>query len=537
MQTNHRFPILAGYLLGCAAALMVPSIRSEESFLALGKVGSNGTLASSASRAGAAVVSSRLGAGSYEVSIVQMGAFQNADIDDHVVQAGIESNASSDVGITANIASITDDTLVIQFHTADLENVGTPDDPVSVDQAFYFAVRNSPFSAKIDGDSRHLLAVGVCDEPSYSLPTHVAVGGGTLRASRSSTGNIELSFEQAGAFANDEGDDYLIFLTSLEGGTEDEILRGGVTSTLLDSSVTFTVRNDDVQANPAGNAGVPADGDFAFAIFRATAAQKTGVPASRLIALTASVAGSDGSKKNGSASRPGSTVISTRSSQGVYTVQLVSPGAFRNTQGKEFAPIVTVRGELLDRVASAQCSVINEDTLQVTVRIKDVQVSGQAEGVLVDNDFDIVVYDLDAEYGADLAIGSSKSPAALRYFGRHGREFVTLKLRDTDWGKFYIGAENIGRSLDGMEVSVGYDPIVKERYFQLGRSRLNVTAKVRVGGIPISFIRPGERILIEGRVRYKSAKERDPIKKYFTGFSSISYSRSPGTTYIRVLPK
>lgn len=536
MQSTSALSTLAGSLLWIAGSLYSPSVRSAESFLALGKVESTGSLASYSARSGASVVSSRLSAGLYQVSIVQSGAFQGKGIDDYVIEAGIESVALGDAGITATVDSITNDTLVVHFQTADLENSGSPNDAVAVDQAFFFAVRESPDSGSIEGETRHLLAVGRLGGSGSLESQHVAVGGGTLRGARDSTGNYELSLERPGAFANDDADDYLILLTSLEGGSEDVIPRGEVKSTLLSGSVSFTIRNHDVQANPAGNAGVPADGDMAFAIYQIRASEKVGVPASRLAALTASVAGNDGSKINGASSRPGSTLLSARGSTGLYTVTLVSPGAFRGSFFRDFAPIVTIRGGLSDRVASAQTAVINEDTLQVTVQIKDVQVSGQAEGVLADNDFDLVVYDLDAEYGSDLAVGTRRSPAALRSFGSARRQIANVSLRGTDWGKFYIGAESTGRSVDVFSITMSYDASAKERYYLLGKRRINISAKVRTEA-PLSLLNPGERIYIEGGVRYKSVKERKLIKKFITGFSHYFLGHSSEPAYIRIRPR
>ncbi len=537
MAVSQSPATLVPALIAIALALFGTEARSAETFLALGKVESTGSLASYSARSGASVVSTRLSAGLYQVSIVQSGAFQGKGMDDYVIEAGIESVALGDAGITATIDSITNDTLVVHFQTADLENSGSPNDAVAVDQAFFFAVRESPDSGSIEGETRHLLAVGLVNGSGFLERPHIAVGGGTLLSVREAAGNYDLSLERPGAFANDAADDYLILLTSLENGTEDAIPRGEVKSTLLDGSVSFTIRNHDLQANPAGNAGVPADGDMAFAVYQIRASEMAGVPASRLVALTASVAGTDGSKINGASSRPGSTVLSARSSTGVYTVTLVSPGAFRGSTNGDFAPIVTLRGELLDRVASAQCSVINEDTLQVTVRIKDVQVSGQAEGVLADNDFDLVVYDLDAKYASDLAVGTRRAPAALRYFGKQGKQIATVNLRSTDWGKFYVGAENTGRSVDGVVVFVGYQEAIKEQYFLLGRRRINVTAKIRQGVNPVAVVRPGERIYMEGGVRYKSAKERTPTRKFISGSSGFSSNRSLEYPLVRIRPR
>lgn len=513
--------------------------RSSETFVALGKVASTGSLASYSARSGASVVSSRLSSGLHQVSVVQSGAFQGKGVNDFVIEAGIPSVALGDAGITATIDAITNDTLVLHFQTADLENSGSPNDAVAIDQAFFFVVRESTGSSTFGGESRHLLAVGRLRGAGFLDLPHVAVGGGTLRVTRESTGILELSLERTGGFPNDTNDDFLIMLTSLEGGTEDAVPRGEVKSTLLDGSVVFTLRNHDVQANPAGNAGVPADADMAFAIYQIRATEMKGLPASRLVALTASVAGNDGSRINGAGSRPGSTVLSARVSTGVYTVTLVAPGAFRASRMQDFAPIATIRGGLLDRVASAQTAVINADTLQVTVRVKDLQSSGQAEGVFADNDFDLVVYDLDANYALDLAVGTRRSPAALRHFGRDRKQTATLNLEGKDWGKFYIGVENTGRSLDGKTVSVSYQEAIKEQYFLLGKRRINVTAKIVRGDSPVAVLRPGERIYLEGGVRYKSAKERTPTVKFVYGVSGTSfyYNRSLETPRIRIFPR
>ena len=217
-------------------------------------------------------------------------------------------------------------------------------------------------------------------------------------------------------------------------------------------------------------------------------------------------------------------------------MRLVSPGAFQNTLAREFAPFVTVRGELLDRVASAEYSVIDEDTLQITVRIKDVQASGQAEGVLVDNDFDIVVCDLNAAYHADLAVSNRRDPTSFRSFGSLTNPLMTLKPRDTRWERFYIGSENTGKSLDGLKFRPISSRLHEERYFDLGRGRLNITANVRTGQVAVSGMRPGERAYIECNVRFKVG--RPPIRhaKWITGYSAFSQRSIDETIVIRLLP-
>lgn len=520
MQPPIHFSTLAGCLLWIAATFPAPSAFSAESFLALGKVGANGAIASSASRSGAAVVSSRVGVGSYNVSIVHSGAFQNANPDHYVIEAGIASSSSSDIGITASVLSLGNDALVIRFRTADLETSGSPDDPVAVDQAFYFIIRDSPDSGTTPGDSRHLLATGLYKEIFFTLP-QLCVGGGRLFALRNSAGDVELSLENPGGFVKDKPDDYLIFATSTKSGVEDEILRAEVKSTLLNSSVTFTIRNDDVQAGSPGNAGTPVDGEFSFAIYRIDRARTTGVPPSKLIALRASVDGSDGSKKNGSGSLPGSSVISSRSSEGIYLVKLVKPGAFQ-TGDDQYAAMVAVRGDLLDRVGSARAHAINENTLQIIVWIKDVQSSGQAEGVLVDNDFDLVVYDFKSAYGVDMAVGTRPSAGSMRTFGSRANQFVTLKLRGTRWGSFFIGYENTGRTVDVLRVFPGYIGGIYERYFHLGPTRRNISANVRRSEIALTDQRPGQRTYIKGEIRYRSMKKRIRFSKSMRGQSALA---------------
>lgn len=535
MRSFSQLPRFAGFFLWIAVALSSHPVRSEDSFLAMGKVKSDGSLASSVGRKGAVVASSRIREGIFEVSIIQSGAFQNASVDDYVIESGIESGSTSDIGISASVTSVGNDMLSVRFYTADLEDSASPDDPVPVDQAFYFVIRVSPESATIEGISRHLVAVGNFSG-TFTNFIPLSVRGEAFRITRQSAGRIELYLEKNGAFHDDELDDYLVFLTSMKAGTEDEILSGKVENAVLDSAVGFAFRNDDVQSIPAEDDGVPRDGFISFAIYHMDDAETTKAPDSRLIAFMASVAGNDGSRKNGATSRPASSVITNRSSQGVYTVRLVSPGAFPNPSAREFAPMVTVRGGLLDRAASAEYSVIDEDTLQVTVRIKDVQASGQTEGVLVDNDFDIVVYELNAAYHADLALSDRRNPGSFRTFGNLANPLMTLRPAEKRWERFYVGSENAGRSLDGLRFRSFVNLNHEDRYFDLGRGRLNITAAVRSGLVAVSGIRPGERAYLECGLRFKVG--RPPLRhtKWITGYSAFSQRPIDESVRVRLLP-
>lgn len=544
MKVRSSALISSGSFLWIAVALSFSNALSQESLIGIGNVNSDGTLGASSSPSGATISSSRLAEGSYEVSINQSGAFAGLDVEDFIVEAGIESGISLDIGITARIASVSNDNLVVGIRTLDLEDSSSVNNPVSSDRSFYFLIRHAPAGGvtSIQGESRHLLAVGKIDGFS-GVDFAFGVGGVSVEFSRESAGHNQIFLEKPGAFIGDNSEDYLIFLTALEfgGDTEDELQRGDVKSTVLDSSVTFTVRTDDVQANPAGDEGTPIDGIFAFAIYRLGGSEVTGPPSSRLVLMTTSVRGSDGQRMSSATSIPGGNVITNRNSEGVYFVSLTEPGAFAGVNTDRYVPIVTVKGGTTDQIATANVGIVNDDTLQVTVRTKDVQTGGQSEGVLEDNDFYLVLYDTEADYAQDLGIGVRNVPASFRTLGVRNAsgadQAIVVKPRATRRQRFFLGSENAGRSLDGLRLrQTGTGKGVATDYFRLTGGRVNVTATVKIGGFAAAAVRPEEFIQFEGGIRYlKSDRRRS--KSFRLQATSENAPASIDVNTIRSIPR
>lgn len=518
----------------------IPSIEAQESLLALGNVESDGSLGPSASPSGATISSAQLATGSYEVTLTLPGGFQGTTINDFVIEAGVEWATSSDVGINARIVSVSANTLVAGFRTHDLEDSSSVNNPVPVNRPFYFSLRRTPTGENsTEGDSRHLLAVGTI-HTFLGIDNAFGVGGISVKFFREGTGHCEILLEKPGAFVDDDPEDYLIFLTSNSGDEEDEILRGDVKSTVLDSSVSLTIHNDDVQSNPAGNSGTPADGTFFFAIYRVDGAEASGSPASRCVVLSAAI-GSDGFKDNGATSIPGGFVISNRDAAGDYDVFVSATGAFGGPNPDRFIPIVTTRGGLLDQVASAQVFITNADTLQIAVRTKDVQDSGQDEGVLSDNAFDIVVYTSEPEFAPDLGIGARNVPASFRTFGVRNAtgagQVATVRPRGTKRQRFFSASENVARSVDGLRLlQLGKTKGATTDYFRLTGGRANVSAAIRSGGLVAASVRPGDRVSFEGGIRYRKSDRPRP-KTFRLRGSSVSAPGAIDVNQVRAVPR
>jgi hypothetical protein len=506
--------LIHGVFTSLLAIASLTSAKADDSVVALGAVDAAGALDNSANSVAGVVASSLSGTGDYEITVTSVGAFAGATNLDFTVETTVRGVSSDDNIASGTVTTVTDDVLTVRVRTSDVEDATNPAGPVAQNTSFFFLVRRIDVgTTSIDGDSRFLLGVGQVDG-SGNLVGGFGVDGVTLTTSNLSSGEFSINLTKAGGFVGDSLDDYLIFLTANGGtGIDDEALRGGATGIVSDDTVLFEVYSDDVQQAVAGDVATPNDEPFQFAIYRLTGEESSGDSASRLVSAVASI-DSAGNLVTGATRFGAGALSASRVSEGLFQLDIAVPGGFTGVSSDRFVVHAFANsGGAIDELIGAEVTVFNDDTLRVNLSSTDVEVDGEATGILNDQNLFIVIYDLDPDFGPDLSIGTKKTFTTLKGRGVQNSngagQGIKLNLTGTAERKFFLAAENAGHSLDGIRLKgIGTAGPLNTTFFRKTGGKTNVTAAVKIGGVVADDVLPGEIIRFEGRTAYKSATSR-----------------------------
>jgi len=528
IKPHHLFQAVLTVLLVLAGA---SRLAAQESLVALGNVDGDGSLAASSNTLGGIVAGARIGAGDYNVTVTAAGAFTGAAVGDFLITTGIESTSIGDRISNAGVVSVTNDVLTIKVRVNDVEDSTNLVGAEPVDGDFYFGIRRiDPLATTLSPDSRHLLATGTVNSGG-SLAPAFGIDGITVSSLRADTGDYFVTLTKAGAFALDSSQDYLIFLTLVGDSTEDEAIRGDVSSSASDDSIAFNVHVDDVQDSPGGDVGVPSNRRFVFSIYSLNSIDLNGSIASELFAAHTSIAGNTGNLVFGQSIFPGGVVSSTRMSAGRYRIEIVSAGAFAGVESDRYAPIVDINNtNLADENIQAEVSIIDANTLRISVATNDVQTSGDSGGVPTDRNFFLSLIDTTPALFHDLSLSTRNLPATFRGAGitnlTGAGQTVRLKLVNTSKSRVFFNSENAGSAIDDLRLKgQAISGKIDSRFFDTTSGRRNITAQVKLGAVAVEDLRPGDAVSIEGLIRYKNVNQTPRITAKLRTISSNATSR------------
>lgn len=526
---------LVGALLLIASLGFTHTATAQETLIAAGNINASGDVGISTSPIGATVSSTRngVGSGSYDIQIDSIGAFASNTEDDFLIEVGIErGDLLNDNGVTAEVKSVNADQLVIDVQVADYEDLSSNVSSEARDEDFYFVIRRiTAGQTSFVGDSRHLLAIGTVDTDGTLLASF-GVDGVNATSQKNAEGDYTVTLSKPGGFVGDSSQDYLFLATPIDSGSQDQIISADVgnNGTSTDDAVVFAVRTTDVQDNPNADVGVAEDENFGFVVYALNAASEAGSPDSRLIAMMASVA-PNGDLVRGASSHSGGSVTSTRVGAGRFDVDFVSAGAFAGKSAEDYIGIATVRtASLQDRQANVLVEIVNPSLLRVNVAINDLEQDATSIGDPEDDDFYVTLFDTDPAFQPDLRIGRKRNLTKMkgnnRYNNSGGGQGIKVKLPGARQKKYFFAVENDGRSIDDFRVKEkGAGSEIKSRYFRLTGGRQNVTARIRTNKEVASDVEPGDIVLFQSRLRYRSSLGTPRRKIKLLGRSIANFSR------------
>jgi len=517
--TTHK---LCGLLAAFVLAMTVgsDSLFAQENIVALGRVSAAGAVLSSDNTAGGIVTASRPGIGSYSVTVTSAGAFTGAGEFDFAVQAAIASSASGDETIKAHLTTITNDSVTFTVHVDDVENSLDPDSGVPADAPFFFTLYRVPGAFPANTSARYLLGTGIV-QSTGGLVNGAAVGGVTISTSLNALGDYSIILSEPDGFLGDAVNDYVLELTIRGTGTGAEVVRGEVVDVSSNHQLVINVHTDDVQAIVAGNDPMPENSDFYFTVYRIPGVAQP-LAGNRLVTAVAAV-GSGGTLLTPANSMDGGTLSSTRNDMGDYRVTIFSPGAFTGRAANEFVAQATLRQSWSDDEGiRADAVIADANTLHIDVRVNDLEVAGEPEGVPSDAAFYLVILDI-AEVAAevtaaafvqpDLRIGHRRNIQRMKgndiYNRNAARQRIGLALTGLRWSRYYFVLENDGNVEDRIRLNeTGRKGKVQTRYFRLTGGRQNITRQVTRSGSVENPMDPGAFIRYEARVKYETRQSR-----------------------------
>lgn len=507
----HDLSRVAAFMLAMVAA---STIHGQDSLVAFGTVFNNGILAAGTSPIGAAMGSSIVATGSYNLTFTKTGAFVGTTADDYLVETTVSSVNHGDSVCNASILDITDDVLTVRVRVMDLEDAALPALAAAVNGEFMFVVR------RIDGltsgapfGSRHLVAAGNV-RSTGALDSGFALNGVAIFTGRGDVGEYFVNLFKTGAFTTDFNDDYVIVVSPRNVGTPDVAVRAGAFNATSDDIATFYVRSDDVQSSAPSNTPVKADTAFAFAIYRLGSEDATGSPSSTLLAAVASVDGMSGTLDAGQAAFPGAVVSSTRGSTGRYNVFVDAPGAFAGDVPEQYAALVTLNSSgQIDELAKTRVAIVDENRLRIDVNIDDVEHDTSDEGTPEDTSFFVTVFDTAPLLRHDLRVGpkanGAKSKGAGVFNASGAGQSIKMTLPGVSTRPAFYRSQNSGASVDGLHLRSGkVSRSLKTALFITSTPRRNVTAAARKGALVAEDLRPGKLVTLQATIRYRKLTKR-----------------------------
>lgn len=501
-------------------------LLAQDNVVALGRVNSVGTLLNGTTTVNGVISTTFNGTGDYTVEVTSLGAFAGSDANDYVMQVTVSSTVSGDETIKASVTGVTDDVVTINVHTDDVEDLGSPSGPLEFSSAFHFVLYRIPDALPAVGGTRFLIGTGLVNAAG-TLVSGTGVGGITISSVQNAAGDYSVALSKTGAFVGDVLNDYVLALSARATGDQDQAVRGAPSNAGSDDEIIFNIHTDDVQDLPDADTGTPTNEDFYFTVYRMTPI--SGLPASRLLVALARVDDAGVLLSNPNAF-DGGTLSASQIGAGDYRVTIVSPGAFAGRSATDFVAQVNLDQSVsADEAIMSNVTIPDDNTLQVSVNINDVEASGNDAGVPINRPFFLSLFDARAELQPDLRIGEKGSLTKMKgdnkYNASGGGQQLKLELVSTSRKKYFFALENDGNIADNVRVKEkGAGSRVRTNYFRLTGGRANVTAKVRKAGSIAEDVNPGAFVRYEGRIKYLSADNRPGRKIRLTGTSLIASS-------------
>lgn len=257
---------------------------STKHLLSTGQVNTDGTLLSGLSLEGLAVSSTNPGAGIYEITFTNPGAFAGMVEDDFVPILSLWETGNFDEAIRGDITSVNANSITLRVRTDDVQSfIGglDQDSATPTNNRFHFTLYQIPSDS---GAAKSQALVSLGRVTSAGVLESGGTFGGSTTAAQNGTGEYTVSITVPGAFAGRAEDEFAAQLTLRNTISADESI-GASLEVANANTLLLHVFISDVESGGT-NAGSAANAPFYFAVYDAVAAYRPDLQISKKRSLT-----------------------------------------------------------------------------------------------------------------------------------------------------------------------------------------------------------------------------------------------------------
>lgn len=239
--------------------------------LALGRISSGGAPTFVFGVGDIAVTSTGAGAGDYEITLTETGAFTGDNSNDYVVLAQPRNSGLADeIATLSSITTASDDNIIVNIRTFDVQTAVASGLGTAFSDDFFFTVYRIPDAPEETAPaSRLLVAAANVTSTGSLLEGATSIPGGVVTATDTATGRYEVNINAAGAFFGKDPEQYIAIATIRESILIDRIVQATVLI-VNENTLRVELSTQDVEEDTEA-VGLLEDEDFAVAIYDAGA--------------------------------------------------------------------------------------------------------------------------------------------------------------------------------------------------------------------------------------------------------------------------
>ena len=506
-------PILAvALLLGSIS----PSTGAESTLIAFGRVDATGGITRFHTTVDATVSGMGFTNGRCVIEVERENAFVGYTVDEIVVHTTLNSSVSYATNVIASINDLTDHKISVDVRMSNVEDSTDPNSYLLEDCPFFFAIHRIPGSYEIPATSPHLFASGRIGNFG-ALTSHISIPDCEMTTDWQANGNIEMTFTKPGAFADDDGSDYVVLATPYSNGSQDRLVRVYTSDFSTDDSVSIRVRTFDAQDETNDDALVAVNETVYFTIYRVPNEHTVSEYRSNLILGMGRLDGSNAQIIGKASSLPGGDIVGIHAGTGEYHIYITSDEPFATNGAGDFTMQLSIdHHQNIDELVSGRIVVLNAFTLCIEAYVDDVEQSGSNTGIPTNRNVTFLLYSSAPALQSDMQIGKKRHLSRMRGNDRYNTnasgQRIRTKIRGAR-GKYFFAVQNDGEVHDSLTVRrAGKFRKVKPRILRLTGGRANVTAQVKSSGYTAADLESGEAILFKTKVKLRGDQRRSKIR-------------------------
>lgn len=505
--------LLATVLLGTAHH----AFSQQPTLIAFGRVDESGGITRYATTVDATISGMGFTNGRCVVEVERENAFIGYTVDEIVVHTTLTSPVYKKTNVVASINDLTDHKISVDVRMSDIEDSAAPDAHVPEDCPFYFAIHRIPGGASIiPGSSPYLFATGRYGSFG-AISSGVTVPDCEVTSNWVSDGYVELTFTKPGAFADDDGSDYVVIATPYSTGSQDKMVRVYTSDFATDDSVTIRFRTYDAQDESDDDNIDPINETVYYTIYRVPTIHANSYYQSNQLTAMGRIDGSDASIFGATTSLPGGIISANRVGTGNYEIFIESPGAFAGLNLNDFTLQLSIDHHAnIDELVSGRAVVIDANTLRIDAHVDDVEQPGTDLGTPTDRNVTFLLHSTQVRLRSDMKIGKKLNAAKMKGNNLYNLNAAGQKIRVRGKGsraRYFFAAQNDGNLQDTLTLrKSGKFRGNKPGIIRLTGGRANVTARVKSGGLKMPDMNANQSVRFKAKVKIRGARRSSKLR-------------------------